>query len=378
MAGSTYSPLKIELIPTGAQVGVWGATTNVNLGTAIEQALVGRAVLDTADFTANVATLVLLDSNAPQDARAFSLMVTATLTAAGTVNVPAINKPYLVYNNSVGGFAITIKVAGQTGVSVPAGRKAFVYNDGVDVSAAIDYFTSLTVGTLTVNSISLTAPLPLSQGGTGNSTYAYGDMLFKGASGTALQKLSTDPAKAGWLLVNSSSDGTGSVPQYVNPLTVTVGTAATVNNLTGGTAFAVPYQTAPNTTTFTPAPTTAGSFLQFTGTGYTWNTAVGSGSVTLVNGSGGTTGMTLTGGPITTTGTLTLGGVLEKDNGGTGLSSGVPTGAIMTWGAGATTMSSISPATPNQILISSGTAWVPVSRAFIGLTAGRVYYMAQF
>ena len=39
---STYSTnLKIELIPTGAQSGVWGVTTNANLGTAIEQARAG-------------------------------------------------------------------------------------------------------------------------------------------------------------------------------------------------------------------------------------------------------------------------------------------------------------------------------------------------
>jgi len=42
------------------------------------------------------------------------------------------------------------------------------------------------------------------------------------------------------------------------------------------------------------------------------------GSVTSVDGSGGTTGLTLTGGPITTSGTLTLGGTLAVANGGTG------------------------------------------------------------
>ena len=44
----------------------------------------------------------------------------------------------------------------------------------------------------------------------------------------------------------------------------------------------------------------------------------GSGTVTSVTGSGGTTGLTLAGGPITTSGTLTLGGVLAVANGGTG------------------------------------------------------------
>jgi hypothetical protein len=72
---STYSDLKIELIGTGEQVGTWGNTTNVNLGTAIEQALVETATVTFA--SANV-TLTLTDSNSAQDARALRLNLTGT------------------------------------------------------------------------------------------------------------------------------------------------------------------------------------------------------------------------------------------------------------------------------------------------------------
>lgn len=47
-----------------------------------------------------------------------------------------------------------------------------------------------------------------------------------------------------------------------------------------------------------------------------WTTLTGTGTVTSVSGSGGTTGLTLTGGPITGAGTLTLGGSLVLANGG--------------------------------------------------------------
>lgn len=131
---SLYSTnLKLELIGTGDQSGLWGGTTNTNLGTALEQAIVGRAPLVTGDFTANVATLTLLDTNASQTARAFVLDVTATLSAAGTINVPAVQKPYLVFNNTVGGFALTVKVSGMTGVSIPNGNRILVYCNGTDV-----------------------------------------------------------------------------------------------------------------------------------------------------------------------------------------------------------------------------------------------------
>jgi len=48
------------------------------------------------------------------------------------------------------------------------------------------------------------------------------------------------------------------------------------------------------------------------------NTGGGSGTVTSVNVSGGTTGLTTSGGPVTTSGTITLAGTLNVANGGTG------------------------------------------------------------
>ena len=52
-----------------------------------------------------------------------------------------------------------------------------------------------------------------------------------------------------------------------------------------------------------------------------WINIAGSGTVTSVDGSGGTTGLSLTGGPITVAGTLTLGGTLNVASGGSGAAS---------------------------------------------------------
>ena len=60
-----------------------------------------------------------------------------------------------------------------------------------------------------------------------------------------------------------------------------------------------------------------GKVLATDGTNTYWE-AVGVGSVTSVNVSGGATGLTTTGGPITTLGTITLGGTLNVASGGTG------------------------------------------------------------
>ena len=157
---NTYSNLKFEIIEVGGNDGTWGPIVNTNVGTAIEQAIAGMATLVTGDFTANVATLTLINSNAAQNARAACLNITATLSAAGTLNVPAIEKPYIVINNSAGGYAVTIKVSGQTGVSIPNGKACIVYNNGTDVVDAINYMSSLTLGT----------DLAITEGGTGASS----------------------------------------------------------------------------------------------------------------------------------------------------------------------------------------------------------------
>lgn len=70
-------------------------------------------------------------------------------------------------------------------------------------------------------------------------------------------------------------------------------------------------------------PGTAGMVLQTNGGGadVTWNSVGGTGTVTSVALSGGTTGLTITGSPITSSGTMTLGGTLAIANGGTGAGS---------------------------------------------------------
>lgn len=128
---STYSTnLKIELMGTGEQSGQWGNKTNTNLGTLIEQAIVGyttQAILDVGDTTITIA------DGASSAARNYVLQLTGTLTNNRNLIVPAIQKPYVIFNTTSGGYSVTVKVAGQTGVTVANGKKAIVYVNGTDV-----------------------------------------------------------------------------------------------------------------------------------------------------------------------------------------------------------------------------------------------------
>jgi len=144
---STYSDLKFELIGTGDQSGTWGSTTNDNIGTAIEQALVG---LGNPIFTTDAnLTISLTNTVALQTARALVLNATSTgsLTATRELVVPTIEKQYIVQNNTSGAQSITVKTSGGTGITVPNGRKAHLYVDGTNVIQMFD-FVDINGGTI--------------------------------------------------------------------------------------------------------------------------------------------------------------------------------------------------------------------------------------
>jgi hypothetical protein len=145
---STYSPLKIELIGTGDQSGTWGATTNTNLGTALEEAITGSADVT---FSSGNVTLTLTDVNTTQTARNLRLNLTGTTGGARQLILGSgcqIEKLYLVNNGCAD--AITVKNTSGTGIAVPAGQSMFVYNNGTNVVDAITYLSSLATPSATI------------------------------------------------------------------------------------------------------------------------------------------------------------------------------------------------------------------------------------
>jgi hypothetical protein len=185
---STYSQYKIQLMGTGDESGNWGNITNSNFGSdtpgtyqGFEQAIGGRADVTMSGTT----TLSLTDSNAAQDARALYLNLSGTLSGAADLVVPALQKSYLVKNGTTGGYAVTIKVTGQTGVSIPNGKTVWVYNNGTDVVTAVDHIPSLTLG----------AALPIASGGTGITAFGTGvaTALGQNVTGSGGIALATSP-----------------------------------------------------------------------------------------------------------------------------------------------------------------------------------------
>ena len=290
---STYSNLKIQLMTTGENTTTWGDVTNVNLGTALEEAIVGSADVT---FSSGNVTLSLSNTNTSQTARNMRLRCTGT-TGGSTRNlvVPSIEKPYIVQNDCAD--SIVVKTSAGTGITVPAGKTMWVYSDATNVVDATTHLTSLTLGTA----------LPVASGGTGSNTAA-------GArTNLGLGTISTQNA-------NSVTISGGSITGITDLAVADGGTGASTaadarTNLgattLGGNLFII---TNPSAVTFprfnadnTVSSLNAADFRTAIGAG----TSSTTGTVTSVAGTGTVNGLTLTG-TVTTSGSLTLGGTLSN------------------------------------------------------------------
>lgn len=150
---STYSTnLALELIGTGDQSGTWGTTTNTNLGTLLEQAIVGYT---TQALAGAGPTAITIPNGATGVARNYVLEFTGSPTAGHNVTVPAVQKSYVLFNNTT--VSIVVKVSGQTGITMAVGKKAIVYNNGTDIIEVANAPVT-EAGTQTLTNKTLTAP----------------------------------------------------------------------------------------------------------------------------------------------------------------------------------------------------------------------------
>lgn len=214
---STYSDLKIELIATGEQSGVWGNTTNTNLGTALQEAITGSADVT---FSSGNVTLTLTDTNAAQVGRNLRLNLGGTTGGARDLVLPAIEKLYLINNGTAD--IITCKNASGTTVAVPAATSTFIYNTSTNVVDATSYLSTLSLG----------AALAVTSGGTGSTTAGGARTNLGTAAAGANSDITSLTGLTTALTV--AQGGTGAATHTANAVLIGEGTGA-ITSVSPGT-----------------------------------------------------------------------------------------------------------------------------------------------
>lgn len=198
----------------------WGTAVNGGFTDLADVAISG---VETVNVTASDVTMTI-DSGASgvNDARNMFIEVDGTMPANRVVTVPANSKLYFVFNNTTGAYTLDFENAGG-GVEVPQGKRVPLYSDGAEVRYAFDHLGALTLGT------ALAAP----SGGTGQSSYAVGDLLYAGTT-TTLTKLAA--AAVGNVL---RAKGTGTAPAW-EQVVLTTDVTGVLPAANGGTGLSSP------------------------------------------------------------------------------------------------------------------------------------------
>ena len=160
MATSYSTNLALALPVTGELSGTWGTVVNSNITNMLDEALGYQAYT----ATGGADTITIPDGTTGV---ARSIYIQLNGTGGGSVAVPtAKTKMYFVFNNTAS--AITFKVTGQTGVSIPAAAKIALVSNGTDIITAENYFAALTLG----------AALPVASGGTSLTTLTANNVIL--------------------------------------------------------------------------------------------------------------------------------------------------------------------------------------------------------
>ena len=115
----------------GEDSGTWGSITNTNWN-LIEQSVAGVQTITMANANYTLSNL----NGVSDEARNMVLVVNGTNSAIYQIIAPLVNKFYVVSNQTVGGYAITIGGSSGAIITVPSGTTVQVYCDGSNFYSA--------------------------------------------------------------------------------------------------------------------------------------------------------------------------------------------------------------------------------------------------
>jgi hypothetical protein len=152
MASSYSTDLKLELMVTGEQAGLWGDITNTNLN-ILQQAIAGY---ETVALNATTGATLTFSDGALSNGKNAVLDLTGTLTSSVNVIVPdsgsgtAPEKVYIVKNSTSGSFAVTFKTTSGTGATFAATDKGvkILYSNKTNITDVNSELKTISLFTL--------------------------------------------------------------------------------------------------------------------------------------------------------------------------------------------------------------------------------------
>jgi hypothetical protein len=150
---------QLQLVtPTqGTLSGTWGDTVNNGITEYVNIAIAGTLSFagDGAITLANTVGSASASNIGSTTAQYAVIRITGTQTVTKVITGPSYSKLYMV-DHAGATSAVTFKAAGQTGVSIAVGEKAFVYYNGTDY--------------VKVSSVNSSGVVAIASGGTGQTT----------------------------------------------------------------------------------------------------------------------------------------------------------------------------------------------------------------
>jgi len=243
MAYTNTALLGLNLPTTGSEPGVWGDDVNNGFTILVDISVAGtNNITYDNDVTLSVSngysgssfpsTSITTTSTSTAISQYYILNLSGARTAARNIIAPALSKSYLITNGTTGGFAITIKKSGGTGVSIAAGETAIVYYNTVtaDYAKAVSNVSSIVTPALggtgvangTNNTITFTGNYTLGLTLTGNTAVTFP------TSGTLLSTAAVvTTAQGGTGVANGTNNTITFTGNYTLGLTLTGNTAVT-------------------------------------------------------------------------------------------------------------------------------------------------------
>jgi hypothetical protein len=187
------------LTPTqGTLSGTWGDSVNYGISDYVDIAIAGTLTFtgDGAVTLANTTGSASGNGFNTTTAQYMVIRITGTQSIVKIITGPSYSKLYMV-DHAGATSAVTFKAAGQSGVSIAVGEKAFVYYNGTDYVkvassvadgvATIDFgSTGLTPNTATSGAVTVAGILAPANGGTGVANNAASTLTISGSFATTL------------------------------------------------------------------------------------------------------------------------------------------------------------------------------------------------